>query len=86
MAEFFRSLFGISNPQRTDPNDVRSTFLFVEPSFLNGAGRVFDLWGGFDLYSVSRNNEEANLRALYTDWRVVGQDIRNTVCSEVSAL
>jgi hypothetical protein len=77
MVEFFRSLF--SPPPRLRPGDVRTSFLFVEPSALTGAGRVIDLWGGFDLYSISRCSDDADLRAVYADWRMVGQDIRDTL-------
>jgi hypothetical protein len=85
MAEFFKTLFGAKAAWR-DPHDVRSTFLYVEPSFLTGAGRIFDIWGGFDLYSISRDGQEADLRALYADWRVIGQDFRDVVASEAQAL
>ena len=81
MADFIRSLFGIEY-ETQDPNDVRSTFLFVEPSAATGAGRTFDLWGGFDLYSYSASPREADARALYADWRVVGQDLRTVMIAE----
>lgn len=68
--------------QPSDPHDVRSTFLFAEPSFWAGMGRVFDLWGGFDLYAISRTPQEADFRALYADWRIVGQDMRDVICRE----
>lgn len=85
MAEFLRSLFSGESRHAHDPNDVRSSFLFVEPSFLAGMGRIFDLWGGFDLYSVSRTPQEADLRALYSDWRVIGQDFRDVIRREARA-
>ncbi len=78
MVEFFRSLFR-SEPPRAHAGDVRTSFLYVEPSFTAGVGRVIDLWGGFDLYELSRSGEIADARALFADWRMVGQDIRDTV-------
>jgi hypothetical protein len=86
MADFFRSIFGLGSLKPTDPNDVRSTFLFTEPSFLTGAGRIFDLWGGFDIYYISRSPAEADLRALYADWRVIGQDFRDVMHTEAAEL
>lgn len=82
MAGFIRHLFGLGSSPKRDPNDVRSTFLFVEPSFATGMGRIFDLWGGFDLYSISQTPQDADARAIYADWRVVGQDFRNAVLYE----
>lgn len=80
MADFIRSLFGF-HAEPSDPDDVRTSFLFVEPSAISGAGRIFDLWGGSDLYSFSASEEEADARAMYADWRMTGQDIRNATVS-----
>jgi hypothetical protein len=33
------------------------------------------MWGVFDPYNESRSTEEADARAMYADWRIVGQDI-----------
>jgi hypothetical protein len=79
MIRFFRFVFGFASSigQSADPNDVRTTFLFPEPSVWSGCGRVIDLWGGFDLYNFSSTPIEADLKACYTDWRMVGQDIRD---------
>ena len=56
-------------------NRLRTDFLFARPSFLSGMARVLDLFGVFDSYNESRSTEEADARAMYADWRVVGQDI-----------
>lgn len=79
MIQFFRLVFGSTSSVNSsaDPDDVRTTFLFSEPSVWNGCGRIIDLWGGFDLYNFSRTPLEADLRACYADWRMVGQDIRD---------
>jgi len=57
--------------------DVRTDFLVARPSFWSGIGRAFDLWGKFDGYNTSRTPEETDMRALYSDWRIVGQDLRD---------
>jgi len=79
MIRFFRFVFGFASSvdRSADPNDVRTTFLFAEPSVWSGCGRVIDLWGGFDLYNFSQTPLEADLRACYADWRMVGQDMRD---------
>ncbi|MGB8684189.1 MAG: hypothetical protein WCD12_14985 [Candidatus Binatus sp.] len=55
---------------------VNSDFLFARPSVLSGIARLFDLWGKYDEYNTSRSTDEADMRALYSDWRITGQDIR----------
>ena len=52
-----------------------SDFLFARPSFWSGIARLLDLWGAFDDYNRSRTPVEADRRALYSDWYIVGQDI-----------
>ena len=61
-----------------EKRDVRTDFLFAQPSFWSGVGRLLDLWGKFDDYNVSRSVEEADMRALYSDWRITGQDLRDS--------
>lgn len=53
-------------------------YFFVSPTFLRGAARVLDIGGHLDksAYLISSNEEEADVRALASDWRVVGKDLR----------
>jgi hypothetical protein len=53
----------------------RSDFLFARPSWLSGLARLVDIFGVFDSYNRSRTGEEADARAQYTDWCVVGHDL-----------
>ncbi len=50
--------------------------LFTRPSFLSGIARLFDFWGTFNDYNRSPTDEIADIRAIGSDWRVVGDDIR----------
>lgn len=50
-------------------------YLFAQPSFLSGAARVIDLGGTFDDYNRSRTPDAADMRAMYADWRAVGEGI-----------
>ncbi|MGH9422274.1 MAG: hypothetical protein ACRD3J_20015 [Thermoanaerobaculia bacterium] len=52
-----------------------SDIFFPRATFLSGAARTFDLWGHLDTYSYSRTEAEADALALYSDWRIVGEDI-----------
>ena len=65
---------------------VRTDFLFAQPFFASGIGRVLDMWGEFDDYNRSETPAEADARALASDWIVVGQDILDAVDSHESEL
>jgi len=63
---------------------MSSDFLFVAPTFLRGLETVLDLGGTAvdGSYSISRTPTEADLRALASDWIVVGRDIDEAVQAE----
>jgi hypothetical protein len=54
---------------------ARSGFLYATPSFISGAARVLDLYGTFDKYNSSATEREADYKAIWADWSVVGHDI-----------
>ncbi len=56
--------------------------LFARPSFLNGAARVLDFGGTLNTYNSSRTADEADARALASDWEAVGKEIRNAMQRE----
>lgn len=58
---------------------VQTDFLFAEPSFASGIGRVVDLAGVFDDYNISETPIEADEKAIAADWLVVGQDISDAM-------
>lgn len=45
------------------------------PSWLSGAARSLDLAGQFDEYNDSQTTEAADARALFCDWRIVGESL-----------
>ena len=53
---------------------MRTDYLFAMPSVWSGAARVFDLFGVFDTYNDSASHDVADARAIYSDWRITGQD------------
>ena len=59
----------------------RSDFLFATPSFLTGAGRALDLFASLEAYSynMSHTPEEADTRAIASDWCVVGSDLSKAI-------
>lgn len=56
--------------------------LFARPSFLSGAARVLDLAGTFDQYNSSESDEEADFRALQSDWAAIGWDMHQVIQEE----
>lgn len=52
-----------------------TTFLIANPSFLNGAAHILDFWGTYDSYNQSLTTEEADARAIFSDWRSVGEEL-----------
>ena len=54
---------------------MRTDYLFAMPSFLTGVARLLDLSGRSNVYNDSDDEALADARAIYSDWRMVGQDI-----------
>ena len=60
---------------------MRTDFLFAQPSWLSGAARTLDLAGQFDEYNESLSEELADTRAVFLDWRIVGETLLNVMRS-----
>ena len=58
---------------------MRPDALFAMPSWLAGAARSLDVAGQFDEYNDSLSGQEADARALFSDWRTVGESIVDAV-------
>ena len=54
-------------------------FLFAQPSFLKGMGRVADRHGQIDSYNTSPSGAVADERALRADWLAIGKDIADAM-------
>lgn len=50
-------------------------FLTACPNFLLGLATAFDIGGTLVEYNVSISPQEADFRAIASDWAIVGQDI-----------
>lgn len=50
-------------------------FLYARPSALEGIGRNIDFFGVMNNYNSSQSGEEADKRALYSDWLAVYHDL-----------
>ncbi len=56
-------------------------FLFASPSFMQGMASAVDIGGTLVVYNESRTIQEADARAIGSDWAMVGKDIRAAVQS-----
>jgi hypothetical protein len=54
----------------------RSDFLFAQPDFFSGMARLFDFGGRYDAYNISRSIQEADFKAILSDWSIIGQDLK----------
>lgn len=58
---------------------IRTDFLFTSPSFLQGWASIFD-FGGFLLeFNESKSPEEADEKAIRSDWAMVGKDLQKAI-------
>lgn len=61
------------------PRRMRTDFLFPSLSFLSGVASVINLPGDIGPYNHSRTGEKADIKALYSDYRMIFQDIEDTM-------
>lgn len=67
------------SPARRQRRRMKTDFLFSKPSFLSGAGSVLDIFGRPGPFNYSRSGEEADCKALYSDYGMIGQDIEDAI-------
>ena len=58
---------------------MRTDYLFAQPSFLTGWGRLIDLFGLLTVYNDSLPDADADAQAIYADWCVVGSDLNDAM-------
>ena len=64
-------------------SEIVSDYLFALPRPLFGIARFFDFGGTFDEYNISSTGEEADMKALLSDWAVIGQDLMKAAGKEM---
>jgi hypothetical protein len=60
-------------------NAMDTDFLFATPSLWSGMARMLDIYGQFDSYNASETEETADAKALYSDFRMIGQDLKHAI-------
>ena len=60
-------------------NAMDTAFLFATPSLWSGMARIVDIYGQFDSYNGSETEGEADAKALFSDFRMIGQDLKRAM-------
>ncbi len=55
---------------------LETGFLFDKTGFWKGVGSIFSLCGNYYEFNASQTHEEADKKALKSDWENVGDDIK----------
>jgi hypothetical protein len=63
-------------------NKVVTDFLTPKSSYLTGAGSVMNLAGSYFVYNISPTPDMADRRAIFSDWAMIGQDLRHVLEAE----
>ena len=53
----------------------RTGRLFANPSFAEGVSRALDILGNHDVYNEDLTPEEADSKALFSDWASIGDHL-----------
>ena len=54
-------------------------FLVTKPTMAKGTGSVFNIWGNYYGFNMSETEQEADRRALDSDWGMIGEDFRKAL-------
>ena len=58
---------------------TRTGALFSEPSLVEGIARLFDWGSTLNMYNDEQTSQEADYKALKSDWKAVGDDMRKAM-------
>lgn len=59
--------------------EIISSQLFARPSLIEGAARSLDLGATLQEYNASETENEADTKALKSDWYAIGIDLKYAV-------
>ena len=58
---------------------ISTDYLVARPSFFEGVARLADFGGTLNEYNYSPDGEVADAIAIWMDWAITGQDIREAM-------
>jgi hypothetical protein len=53
--------------------------LYCRSSYLSGWAHVFNIYGNYCKFNYSKSQEQADIRALQSDWEAVGMDMQKAI-------
>ncbi len=56
--------------------NYRLSFLLPKNNFLVGLGSVLNISGAYFKYNYSKSEEQADFKAIYSDWENIGEDFK----------
>ena len=59
--------------------EKRTDFLLKERGFWTGFSSILSLFGNPNMFNTSKSGEEADKKALKSDWEMVGQDFKESM-------
>lgn len=62
-------------------NKFRTDFLLQKNNFLIGLGSVLSIEGNYFEFNKSKSSQDADIKALKSDWYNIGEDIRESINS-----
>lgn len=64
-------------------DNSRTDFLLPKRNFWSGFSSVLNIFGNSDKFNTSSSAEEADIRALSSDWQMIGDDFRKVLSSDL---
>ncbi len=59
----------------TKTKKYKTNILFHRTSFIDGVASIFNISGNYFEFNYSESGEEADRKAIESDWGVIGNDI-----------
>jgi len=60
-------------------NKHKTTILFPRTSAIVGMGSIFNIVGNYFEFNYSESGEDADRKAIESDWSMIGQDIEDAI-------
>jgi hypothetical protein len=57
----------------------RTDHLFTKRNFWTGLSSILNVFGGDKKFNTSRSSQEADIKALRSDWEMIGQDFKESM-------
>lgn len=54
----------------------KTNILFPRASFIDGIGSIFNLAGNYFDFNYPKSSEDADRKAIESDWNMIGNDIK----------